>query len=74
LPDELAARREARRLAERAILALPDDERAVIAEVLSGARLEQAAAQMGHSAAWARTKLAAGREKVAAIVQGRRAA
>jgi RNA polymerase sigma factor for flagellar operon FliA len=74
LPDAIAAMRERRRLAARAILGLPDDERAVIAEVLSGARLEVAAAGMGHSAAWARAKLAAGREKVAAIVQGRRAA
>lgn len=74
LPDAIAAGREQRRLAARAILGLPDDERAVIAEVLSGVRLEVAAAGMGHSAAWARAKLAAGRARVAAIVQGRRAA
>ena len=74
LPDAIAAMRERRRLAARAIVGLPDDERAVIAEVLSGVRLEVAAAGMGHSAAWARAKLAAGRDKVAAIVQGRRAA
>jgi RNA polymerase sigma factor (sigma-70 family) len=74
LPDEITAMRERRRLAARAIVGLPDDERAVMAEVLSGVRLEEAAAGMGHSAAWGRAKLASGREKVAAIVQGRRAA
>jgi len=74
LPDELAALREMERAAGRAIAELPEDERAVIAETLHGVRAADAAAALGHSAAWGRAKLAAAREKVAAAVQGKRAA
>jgi RNA polymerase sigma factor (sigma-70 family) len=74
LPDQLVAERELRRLAAAAIVRLPDDERMVLAEVLSGKAAAEAAVTLGHSAAWGRAKLAAGREKVAAAVQGRRAA
>ena len=74
LPDELAALREMERAAGRAIAELPEDERAVIAETLHGVRAADAAAALGHSAAWGRSKLAAARAAVAAAVQGKRAA
>lgn len=52
---------------------LPDDERAVMVEALGGAAVATIGELLGHSPAWARGKLAAAREKVAAAVRRRAA-
>ena len=70
LPDELAARRELEAFAAAAIAALPDDERFVISQALGGdMKLVDIAAARQRSATWARGKLSAAREKVAAAVR-----
>jgi RNA polymerase sigma factor (sigma-70 family) len=70
LPDELAARREKNRFLAAAIAALPEDERYVIAQSLSGVRVAAIAESRQRSATWTRAKLSSARGKVTAAVAG----
>lgn len=69
LADEQYGERERRALARAAIVLLPDDERAVLAEALDGAQLVDIAAESGRSVSWVRVRLASGKKKLAEVLQ-----
>lgn len=69
LPDELAWRREERRLLAAAVDELPADEKRVILAALGGTPLCEIAAECERSVAWARTKLAGAREQLTAVLR-----
>jgi RNA polymerase sigma factor (sigma-70 family) len=70
LPDELANQGKLAHVAVAFIdRELPDDERVVIRQALAGATVASIGQGLGRSPAWARAKLEAARDKVAAAVQ-----
>jgi RNA polymerase sigma factor (sigma-70 family) len=66
LPDEFAARRQKVRRLNRAMALLPDEQRDVLRKALGGQVAREIAASYGHSANWARVRLHAARDTVAA--------
>jgi len=74
LADELADRVLVRRRVAAAIdRLLPDEEQIVIRQALAGSSVASIAQELGHTPAWARSKLTAARDTVAAAVMGRAA-
>jgi RNA polymerase sigma factor (sigma-70 family) len=74
LPDELVADREVRlRVVEVARRRLPQVELEVFEATMAGRDLHQIAEQYGRSVTWARTKLAAARQVLAAALRDRAA-
>jgi len=74
LPDEVAGAGERKRLVGEAIeRILSDEERDVMREALAGAGVADIGARRGRSAAWARSKVNAARERLSAAVQARAA-
>lgn len=73
LPDERTNQLQLHRLVTVAIDRLPDEERDVIREALAGVGVADIGLARGRSTAWARSKLSAARDQVAAEVQRRAA-
>lgn len=65
-PDELFAQKQKISRLNRAVALLPDEQRDVLRKALGGQLAGEIAASYGHSANWARVRLHAARDKVAA--------
>ena len=71
LPDQLVLSQEKRDILTAALAELESGEQHILRRALSGASLDEIGRQYGRSVSWVRTKVAAARDKAAAIVRER---